>query len=207
MSSFTSAEPTTSAARPADNLRRPIVVAGPSGVGKSTLLGRLFKEFPDRFGFSVSHTTRAPRPGEQNGVHYHFVSRDEMMRGVANGEFIESAEYSGNLYGTSKRAVREVAEKGKTCVLDIDMQGVLSIKKTDLNARYVFIVPPSFEELERRLRSRGDTAEDAIRRRLEQARWELSFRDKEAFWDRVIVNDDIERAYAEFRQFCLNETS
>ncbi len=98
---------------------RPLVLCGPSGVGKSTLVARLTKEYPDAFGFSVSHTTRGPRPGEQEGVSYHYVSREDMVMAIGNDEFIENAEFSGNMYGTSKAAVQSVMDQGRICILDI----------------------------------------------------------------------------------------
>jgi guanylate kinase len=122
---------------------RPLVICGPSGSGKSTLLQWLFKEFPETFGFSVSHTTRKPRPGEENGVHYHFVVIEDMKKAIANGEFIENAEFSGNLYGTSKRAIQAVQHQGKVCVLDIEIEGVKQIRNSDLNPLLVFIRPPT----------------------------------------------------------------
>lgn len=97
----------------ARKMPKPLVLCGPSGSGKSTLVKRILEEFPDKFGFSISHTTRAPRPGEGDGIHYHFVSRVDFESGINNGEFIESATYGGNLYGTSKSAVRSVMEQGK----------------------------------------------------------------------------------------------
>lgn len=128
-----------------------------------------------------------------------------MQKEINEGKFIESNEYAGNLYGTSKKAVADVAAAGKICIFDVDLNGILSLKKTDLKPLYVMIVPPSREELERRLRGRGDTAEEAIQKRLKQAEWELSFRDRENFWDLILVNDDLERAYAEFRKFCMQQ--
>eukprot|EP01137_Pigoraptor_chileana_P037136 Opistho-2@33758 len=155
---------------------RPLVLAGPSGAGKSTLLKRLLAEYPDVFGFSVSHTTRKPRAGEVNGRDYHFTSREEMIQGISEGQFIENAEFSGNMYGTSKRAVHDVLGKGRICILDIDMQGVRSVKNTDLRARFAFITPPSFEELERRLRGaalrRPSPLRSACRRH--RARWTMA---------------------------------
>jgi guanylate kinase len=162
--------------------KRPVVVCGPSGVGKGTLLNRLLAEYPDECGFSVSHTTRPPRSGEQDGVHYHFCSIDEMEAMIARNEFIEYARVHGKIYGTSIAAVRDVSGSGKTCLLDIDVQGAESVKKTDLNARFIFISPPSFEELEKRLRGRGTEDEASIRVRLEAARGEMAYRDKEGFF-------------------------
>ncbi|KAF3858149.1 hypothetical protein F7725_011350 [Dissostichus mawsoni] len=123
-------------------------VQRPSGAGKSTLLKKLMKEYDSVFGFSVSHTTRNPRPGEVNGKEYHYVTREAMQKAIDNGEFIENAVFSGNMYGTSKAAVQAVQAKNLICILDIDMQGVRNIKKTDLNPIYVSIQPPSMAVLE-----------------------------------------------------------
>lgn len=107
-------------APPTDN--RPIVVSGPSGAGKSTLLKRLFAEYPERYGFSISHTTRGPRAGEENGREYHFVTREDFIKLVDANGFIEHAQFGSNLYGTSVQAVKDVREKGRTCILDIEME-------------------------------------------------------------------------------------
>ena len=125
---------------------RPVVVCGPSGVGKGTLINKLMAEFPETFGFSVSHTTRAPRPGEEDGVHYHFAEKAEMEAQIANGEFLEYARVHENVYGTSLAAVAAVADQGKICILDIDVQGAEICKKAaSLNARFLFVSPPSVE--------------------------------------------------------------
>ncbi|XP_063025693.1 guanylate kinase isoform X1 [Melospiza melodia melodia] len=126
---------------------RPVVLSGPSGAGKSTLLKKLLKDYENIFGFSVSHTTRQPRPGEVNGKDYHFVSREEMQKEIDAGEFIEHAEFSGNMYGTSKGAVQAVQAQNQICVLDIDIQGVRNIKRTELNPIYISVQPPSIEIL------------------------------------------------------------
>jgi len=186
---------------------RPIVVAGPSGVGKGTLVDKLLKEFPEKFAFSVSHTTRAPRKGEENGVHYWFVSREEFEGLVTKGAFIESNEYNGNLYGTSHSSLQHVIDKGKTCLFDIDINGVISFKtaKFEQAPRYLFISPPGEQPLavlEQRLRGRGSENEESLQRRLKQAKFELRFRDIPQFFDRVIVNDNLDKAYEEFRAFC-----
>ncbi|KAK5171099.1 guanylate kinase [Saxophila tyrrhenica] len=182
---------------------RPIVVSGPSGSGKSTLLKRLFDAYPTRFGFSISHTTRAPRGTEQDGVEYHFTTREAFTSMVARGEFIEHAQFGSNLYGTSVAAVKEVREGGKCCILDIEMEGVKQVKRTDLNARFVFLKPPSLEVLEQRLRGRGTDGEEAVVERLAQAEREMEFGAQEGVWDRVVVNDELERAWGEFRAFCV----
>ncbi|CAL57290.1 Guanylate kinase [Ostreococcus tauri] len=174
---------------------RPLVVVGPSGVGKGTLIAMLQREFPDKFGFSVSHTTRAPRPGEVNGTHYNFVDKATMERDIASGKFLEHANVHQNIYGTSFAAVRAVSKQGRICILDIDVQGAEAVKKSTLNAAYVFIAPPSMEELEKRLRGRGTEAEDAVLKRLENARTEMAKKDVPGFFDAIIVNDDLDAAY------------
>ncbi|XP_062519185.1 guanylate kinase-like isoform X2 [Corticium candelabrum] len=184
---------------------RPLVVAGPSGSGKSTLLKQLFDEFPQSFGFSVSHTTRKPRPGEVNGKEYHFVTRDVMEKEIAEGNFIESAEFSSNLYGTSKKAVMDVSSSGRICVLDIDMQGVRSVKQTDLNAVYVLVKPPSMEVLEERLRGRQTDSEEAVQQRLKAAKGELDYATQPGVFDHVVVNDTVDGAYRELRAIVIQD--
>ncbi|KAG2233154.1 guanylate kinase [Thamnidium elegans] len=171
------------------------VISGPSGSGKSTLLKRLFSEYPTTFGFSISHTTRKPRPGEVNGKDYHFVEKPDMEKEVEAGKFIESATFSGNMYGTSIKSVEDVVEAGKVCMLDIDMQGVQSVKKTQLNPKYIFVQPPSLEILEQRLRGRGTEKEEAVLARLEASKRELEYGALPGAYDHVIVNDDLETAY------------
>ncbi|GAA5976339.1 hypothetical protein JCM21900_005544 [Sporobolomyces salmonicolor] len=175
---------------------RPVVICGPSGTGKSTLLKKLFNEFPDTFGFSISHTTRAPRPGEQPGVAYHFTTREAFLDLARAGGFIEHAEFSGNLYGSSVAAVDAVTQSGKMCILDIDTQGVKLIKANHayLNPLYVFISPPSLSSLKTRLVGRGTESEASMSARLAAAIGELEYAKSGAF-DVVVVNDDLERAY------------
>ncbi|KNE63601.1 guanylate kinase [Allomyces macrogynus ATCC 38327] len=173
---------------------RPLVLSGPSGAGKSTLLTRLFKEYPGVFGFSVSHTTRKPRDGEVDGVSYYFTTRDKFQELIAQHAFIEWAEYSKNLYGSSVQAVKQVVEQGKICILDIDMQGVKIVKNTNLNARYVFVQPPSLEVLEARLKGRGTESAETLADRLAAAKAELEYAATGAH-DYVIVNDNIDEAY------------
>ncbi|PUU82415.1 P-loop containing nucleoside triphosphate hydrolase protein, partial [Tuber borchii] len=141
----------------------------PLGTGKSTLLTRLFAAHPSTFGFSISHTTRQPRSGETPGVDYHFVSPETFESLIAQGAFIEHMRFSGNYYGTSIEAVRAVAEKGRVCVLDIEMESVKQVKRTDLGAKYVFLKPPSLEELRARLEGRGTETEESLGRGLERA--------------------------------------
>ncbi|XP_065344039.1 guanylate kinase isoform X2 [Cloeon dipterum] len=183
---------------------RVLVICGPSGTGKSTLVGRLMSEFSEMFGFSVSHTTRKPRPGENDGVHYHFVSLDDMQAAVQRGEFIESATFSGNMYGTSKKAVEDVTKKGRVCILDIDCQGVRQVKKVpDLRALYVFVKPPSLESLEARLRGRNTETEESLNRRLVAAKAELEYGEQPGNFDLVMVNDNLDTSYETLRSFLL----
>ncbi|XP_016989021.1 guanylate kinase [Drosophila rhopaloa] len=184
---------------------RPLVLCGPSGSGKSTLLKRLFAEFPNTFGFSISHTTRKPREGEEHGVHYYFVERPDMEAAIAGDEFIETAEFSGNLYGTSKEAVREIQAQGRVCILDIEQKGVEQIRQTDLNPILIFNNPPSIQELERRLRLRGSETEESLRKRLNAAQVELDYGLTPGNFHKIINNVDIEVAYEEFRNFVVKE--
>lgn len=181
-----------------------VVIAGPSGVGKGTLIEKLRSEYPKLFGFSVSHTSRAPRPGEKDGFHYHFTSADEILKQVSEGKFIEHAEVHGRHYGTSIAAVDSVKADGKICILDIDVQGCRSARKKGLDASYVFISPPSLEALERRLRGRGTENEGAILKRLGGAKIEIEAKDEEGLFNAVIVNDDLSKAYEELKNL-LND--
>ncbi|KAK2822524.1 hypothetical protein Q5P01_022589 [Channa striata] len=184
---------------------RPVVFSGPSGAGKSTLLKKLIKEYDSVFGFSVSHTTRNPRPGEENGKDYHYVTREVMQAGINNGKFVEYAEFSGNLYGTSKAAVQDVQAKNLICLLDIDMQGVRNIKKTDLNPIYISIQPPSMAVLEKRLRDRKTETEESIQKRLKTAKAEMEFSKEPGVFDAVIVNDVLDDAYDHLKKSLLEE--
>ncbi|XP_032239507.2 thioredoxin domain-containing protein 3 homolog isoform X3 [Nematostella vectensis] len=185
--------------------KKPIVIHGPSGSGKSTLVKRLMKEYPDTFGFSVSHTTRQPRPGEINGKDYNFTERGIMEKAIENGEFLEFAEYNQNLYGTSKKAVQDVIHVGKVCILDIDVQGVKNVKKAEMKCLYIFAKPPSLEELENRLRGRGTETDDTLRQRLEIAKSELAYGEEPGNADYTIINDDLDKAYTEFKDIISKE--
>ncbi|KAI8835903.1 P-loop containing nucleoside triphosphate hydrolase protein [Chytridium lagenaria] len=171
-----------------------LVISGPSGVGKSTLLKSLFNKYPSSFGFSVSHTTRSPRPGEEDGKAYHFVTREQFLELVAENAFIENTEFSGNLYGTSFETI---------CVLDVEMTGVKSIKNTALKAIFIFIRPPSIEDLEKRLRGRGTETEESLQKRLGAAKAELEYAESGAH-DKIIVNHLEDQAFIALDEFVVS---
>ncbi|KAL8983061.1 MAG: hypothetical protein Q9205_002591 [Flavoplaca limonia] len=185
-------------------VRRPVVISGPSGTGKSTILKRLFAAHPNTFGFSVSHTTRAPRSGERDGIEYNFTTKESFLKLVDEGGFIEHAQFGGNHYGTSVKAVEDVAEKGRICVLDIEMEGVKQVKRTELNARFLFLSPPSVQVLEQRLRGRGTENEDSLRKRLDQAAKEMAFSKEEGVHDKIVINDELEKAYKEVDEWIMD---
>ena len=160
----------------------------------------MLQEVPDAW-LSVSATTRSPRDGEVHGVNYYFLDRGEFLRLAESGGFLEWAEYSGNCYGTPIESVVQNVEAGKQVILEIDVQGAYQVRNRIPDAKLVFIDPPSFEELERRLRSRGTEDEETVRRRLDAARVELSRKEE---YDIQLVNDDLERAVRELVSY-VNE--
>lgn len=185
-----------------------VVISGPSGVCKGTLIDRVKKQYASAFAVSVSHTSRQPRPGEVNGQHYHFSDKDTMTAMDKNGEFLELCNVHGNLYGTSIAALDAVKKSGKVCIIEVDVQGSQKIKKalanskSDLNVAYMFISAPSLEELEQRIIKRGGETEDKIKTRLETARSEMNFlKSSGDHFDFVLVNDDLEKSYASFVEF------
>lgn len=180
------------------------VFSGPSGVGKGALKAKLFEEFADRIAYSVSATTRGPREGEVDGKDYFFISRQEFERRVKNNEFLEHAEFAGNCYGTPRAYVEKLLDSGMNVVLEIDVQGALQVMKSMPECVSVFILPPSFEELEHRLRGRGTETEEKVRERLETAKRELPYAPQ---YDYQIVNGgDIEAAYQSLREVFLKST-
>lgn len=169
------------------------IISAPSGAGKTTLARGLNDALPDT-AFSVSHTTRPQRRNEVHGVDYYFVSEREFRGMVDRDEFLEYARVFGNWYGTSKAAVRELMEQGKTVLLDIDWQGARKVRSRMPDCGSIFILPPSMAELERRLRSRGQDSDEVIRQRMEQARDEMRHAEE---YDFEVVNDDFDRALQE----------
>lgn len=176
----------------------PLIVCAPSGAGKTTLIKRLREEFP--LNFSVSCTTRTPRAGEVDGRDYVFLERAEFIARRRQGYFAEWAEVHGNFYGTPLQPLRERLEKGEDMLFDIDVQGAAQLALALPAARFVFILPPSLETLAERLRHRGTDSEEAVALRLANARREI---DGCHWFDAWILNDDLDRAYAELRAFYL----
>ena len=169
-----------------------VVISGASGVGKGTVLGIMMKKRDD-LKFSVSATTRSPRPSETDGVHYYFVTKEQFEEMIATGQMLEYSAHAANYYGTPRAQAEEKMQTGSV-LLDIEPNGAGQVKKAAPDAVLVFIMPPSMEELERRLRGRGDTSEEQIAMRLERAVWEMEQRH---WYDHVVVNDDAERCAEE----------
>ncbi len=172
-----------------------LVLSGPSGSGKGTILGEYGKNHP--LYFSVSNTTRAPRPGEIDGVHYHFISREEFERKIAAGGMLEYAQYCDNYYGTPRDKVEEQTEKGVNVMLDIETQGAMNVRAACPEAVLCFVVPPSMEVLRHRLTRRGTEDEETVNKRLTQALNEIRLIDK---YDFVVINDALEDAVADFSE-------
>ncbi len=166
------------------------VVSAPAGCGKDTILAGVLQK-TDSAGYAVSATTRTPREGEINGVHYHFLTVEDFKSRISNGEVLEYTEYCGNFYGTLKSSVDALLNSGKDAILKIEVEGAMNIKKQFPEAKLIFILPPSWEILENRLRGRGTESEEKIRERIAQARTELKFAEN---YDYLVVNDKLETA-------------
>ncbi|NDJ17167.1 guanylate kinase [Myxacorys almedinensis] len=175
---------------------RLIVLTGPSGVGKGTLLSSLLQRHPE-LSLSTSMTTRKPRLGEVNGKNYFFVSRPEFERKVAQGELLEWAEFADNFYGTPRKPVETMIQAGRWVILEIELEGARQIRKSFPGALKIFISPPSMDELESRIRGRGQDSEDAIARRLRRAQAEVGAAKE---FDVQIVNDDFEKALSQIEK-------
>ncbi len=179
------------------------IFTGPSGVGKGTILADFFKKSDHKIVYSISNTTRAPRDGEINGMHYFFVSKDEFEKLINENAFLEYAKYSENYYGTNKNFVEGKIKEGKSVLLEIELQGALQVMEKCPEAISIFIKPPTFEELEKRLRGRHTESEEMILKRLKAAKDELANANKFKY---VIENDVVDRAVDELIEVYLKET-
>ena len=171
-----------------------LVVSAPSGCGKGTILGEILKD--DSFYYSISATTRAPREGEQDGVNYHFITKEEFEQRIAQGGMLEYAQYCGNYYGTPKKEVEQMRDAGRDVILEIEVEGAMKVRALCPDAVFLFIAPPSVEELRRRLNKRGTEAAEVIEERVSQASRELSYANR---YDYFIVNGELEKAIQDFR--------
>ena len=177
------------------------IICGPSGVGKGTVVARLLASDPKLY-FSVSATTRPPRPGVVDGKHYHFLSREQFQRWIDEDAFLEHAEFVGNLYGTPKLYVDKAMDQGRDVILDIEIQGAEQVHRRRPEAIRIYVAPPSWAELERRLIGRGTEDMEKVRRRLERGKEEFAVaRD----FDYFVINDTVDRAVEELRAILLAE--
>lgn len=176
-----------------ENKGKLFVISGCSGVGKGTLLKLLLEKHPE-IKLSISATTRNPRPGEVDGINYFFTSKDDFLKSIENKEFLEWAEFNGNYYGTKQNWVEKTLNNGNNLILEIETKGALQIKEKKPEAILIFIMPPSFEELEHRLRGRNTEDEEAIQNRLHEVRREIECSKN---YDYKIVNDDLDKALIE----------
>lgn len=178
------------------------VISGCSGVGKGTVLKEFMARNSEDFMLSVSCTTRNPRPGEVDGVNYFFLTREEFEKAVEADKFLEYAQFAGNFYGTKKKFIKQKFEEGLNIILEIETQGALQVKKKMPEAVLIFIAPPSFEELENRLRGRNTEDEQTIQKRLDEVKIEL---ERSKSYDYVVINDDLERAITEIEEITRKE--
>lgn len=187
---------------------RPIVFSGPSGSGKTTLLNMLTNKYPNMFAYSIGYTTRTPRAGEVNGIHYNFVPKETFEEMIKNNEFLEWSCYCCNYYGQAKKGVQDLIDRGISPILAIDMNGVMSIKKmggSALRPKFVFIQTPSLAVLDERLSARGTESEMLRLKRLEEAQRELEYAySSPGVYDLILINDNIESSFEAFEKFALS---
>lgn len=177
-----------------------LLISGPSGSGKSSLLNKLFSEFKNTY-FSISSTTRAPRDGEKNGVNYHFISKDEFEADIKAGHFLEWANVHGNFYGTSLKPVIKALNENKIVIFDIDVQGFILARKQDFALTSVFVTTKDKSTLENRLKNRGTENNESIKERLKNATGEMEYLKE---YDYIIINEDLEKAYDELRSVFIS---
>lgn len=180
---------------------RLIVLSGPSGAGKSTLLKMVLKKYKKKVKFSVSFTSRKSRKGEKNGEDYFFITQEEFEKNIQNNIFLEWAIVHGNYYGTSKKYIEDIINDGFDCILDIDVQGAFNLKKNNITALYIFISPPSLEELKERLLKRNTDSLETIEKRIKNAEEEMKYKN---YYDHVIINDNLNVAFKELEQIIFN---
>lgn len=188
------------------SLVQSVVICGPSGVGKGTLIARLLQEYPMSFALSVSHTSRKPRPGEIDGIHYNFIDKQAFEEDIQHGKYryIETAQVHGNLYGTREDAIYKIHEQGKICILDIDTKGVESLKQMQFPMKSIFIIPPSLDNLQERLVNRQTESPEVIALRIHNAKVQMEYGLTPYCFDAILVNDDVNAAYAEFVHILKN---
>lgn len=177
------------------------VISGSSGVGKGTVIGGFLKRNP-QFTLSISCTTRQMRPGEVDGVNYFFISKDEFKNCIDNNKFLEWAEFAGNFYGTKQKYINQCLEEGKNLILEIDTQGAMQVKEKMPEAVLIFIAPPSFKDLEKRLRGRHTEDEETIQKRLEAVKKEF---ERAENFDYKVINDDVEKAIQNLEEIIKGE--
>jgi guanylate kinase len=173
---------------------RLVVVTGPSGVGKTSLIKKLLEEYKDRIKFSVSYTSRFARSDEYEGVDYFFISRESFEADIKENMFLEYAVVHDNYYGTGKKFVENIIDSGVDCLLDVDVQGGLALMEKNLGALFIFIAPPTIDDLRQRLIARSTDAPEVIEKRVKNAEKELAYKDK---YDYIVINNDFEQAYKE----------
>lgn len=182
-------------------MKKIIVISGPSGVGKTTLYKRLLEDFKDKLAFSISATTRPPRETEKNGYDYFFIEKEKFDKLIEEGAFIEWAKVYNHYYGTLKSELERISKEGKWCLLDVDVQGGLNIKKIYPESKLIFIEPPSLEELERRITKRSLDRKKDIKKRLNTAIKEMNYK---KFYDYNIINDDLENCYKKLKEIVFH---
>lgn len=177
---------------------RALIISGPPAVGKKTLIAKMANSYPEAFGFCISHTTRLPRDDEQDGVNFHFVSKEKFNVMLQSGSFIaHTEEDNGDMYGTSVVSIAAVRSTGKICVLDVNVEAVKKIKNTNITPRYLFVKPPSLDELENRIRDRGTADIDDVDAMLKSAMNDMEYGTRAGNFHKVLLNDDLDECYEE----------